>query len=327
MIRVIGWYDRHNIGDESYKLSFRQLFPQEEFDFKGEHSAYDVCILGGGDILHAAANLNRALSVPAKRRIIFSVSATNENTPLELVSRFDQIFVRDKASVKFLTQKGLNCTFVPDAAFILKPDPVSGEKILRDLFAREKRELYDRRVVLVFNAHLLPRIELLARDQNTFFKAVQDMARVMDETSASFILLPMGTDSPYDDRAIHGLLQHHCKFWKKNLVVYDRLSVQDTLSLISAADAAISTRLHTSIFSTVCGVPFLDLVHHDKNRNFLETINWPLRLDYWSLSGNQIQESLERLLGDIDRHRAELQAIYQEQFHTLIQERANVCLS
>ena len=54
---------------------------------------------------------------------------------------------------------------------------------------------------------------------------------------------------PWDDRVSNGMVASFCKFWKKNVVLYDELEVQDALDIISAADVVISSRLHSTIFS------------------------------------------------------------------------------
>jgi polysaccharide pyruvyl transferase WcaK-like protein len=60
----------------------------------------------------------------------------------------------------------------------------------------------------------------------------------------------------------------------KNLLIRDDpIPVQDTLDMMSAGDASISSRLHSSIFNTLSGVAFADLLHHDKNLGFLRSIN------------------------------------------------------
>ena len=142
----------------------------------------------------------------------------------------------------------------------------------------------------------------LARDFITLQKAAQDIASVADNTSASFVFFPMSTGSPYDDRVANGLISSRCKFWKKNLCVYDKLSVQDTLNLVSACDAVISTRLHSSIFSVLANVPFVDLIHHDKNESFLRTCDLQeFGISYWSFGSHQLKTHLNKMLaGEVD---------------------------
>jgi polysaccharide pyruvyl transferase WcaK-like protein len=57
-------------------------------------------------------------------------------------------------------------------------------------------------------------------------------------------------------------------------MIYNELDVQETLDIISASDAVVSTRLHSSIFSCATETPFLDITHSHKNKYFLETIKY-----------------------------------------------------
>ena len=121
----------------------------------------------------------------------------------------------------------------------------------------------------------------------------------MDDTNASFVFIPFGGGDPQNDRITNGLAYAKCKFWKKNLMIYDQLSVQDTLDIFAAADASINTRLHASIFSTITGTPFIDLIHHDKNRVFVHSIMRPQwGLDYWHFNLNSARQLLNQFLGD-----------------------------
>src|SRR5438445_11283321 len=59
-IIVLGFYDRGNLGDESYKLAMRQLLPQHDLIFHCIDDAdvikqndYQVVIVGGGDVINA----------------------------------------------------------------------------------------------------------------------------------------------------------------------------------------------------------------------------------------------------------------------------------
>ena len=55
-ILVLGWYGKHNIGDESYKLAIPKLFPEASVTFsdyidKKLIEKNDQFIMGGGDII------------------------------------------------------------------------------------------------------------------------------------------------------------------------------------------------------------------------------------------------------------------------------------
>jgi polysaccharide pyruvyl transferase WcaK-like protein len=297
---TIGWYNRFNAGDESYKLTFPVLFPDYDFRF-GEKGPADICILGGGNIL-SENYVRLALNVEAGKRFVFSASAS-KNSPFELLKEFDEIIVRDKTSEQLLLDNGVSCRLGADAAFCMKPDPIAGRQLIQKMFDAEGLHLYSKIVGVVLNGHLgQAKDAQLARDFITLNRVAQDIAATADVTPASFVFFPMSTGSPHDDRATNAMVASRCKFWNKNLMIYERLSVQQTLDLISACDATISTRLHSTIFSLIANVPFVDLVHHDKNRSFLQTCNLEeYSLSYWSFGSYQLKTLLNKVLsGHVD---------------------------
>lgn len=306
---VFGWYQHQNVGDESYRLSFPHLFPDVDFtflDFGATPPAdCDNVVLGGGDVLYTP-NVTRLLSIPAKRHLIFSVSA-NPNCPFDLLRKVDQIFVRDNRSVQILETQGIPCTRTPDASVSLEPNCQNGLTWIKDQYQRNDRELYEKRVGVVFNAHLYrAEPDLLARDFLTLMRNIGSLSRLADNTPASFIFFPMCTRL-YDDRVTNGMIAGKCKFWRKNFVVYERLSVQQTLDLIGTCDAVISMRLHSSIFSIASDTCLIDITHHDKSRGYLESVGLlDYSLSYWDLDYPKLQAMLSDMLANKDKYLARM---------------------
>lgn len=320
---VIGWYDRFNVGDESYKLSFSRLFPEYDLVFQDSGNA-DICILGGGNIL-SESYVQLALKAKAQKRFIFSASA-NSHSPFSLLKQFDEIVVRDKQSEQLLKEHDVPCRLGADAAFVLKPNPEAGKSWLKQQFTSERLDMYQKVIGVVLNGHLgQSKDGHLARDFITLAKAAQDIATVADSTPASFVFFPMSTGAPYDDRVTNSLISSRCKFWKKNLMVHDRLSPQQTLDLISACDAVISTRLHSSIFSVISHRPFIDLYHHDKNLSFLRTCGLEeLGLSYWSFGSSELRTLVNKALAG---HGPDLIGVQQSQEQLLKESTKYVSLA
>jgi polysaccharide pyruvyl transferase WcaK-like protein len=132
----------------------------------------------------------------------------------------------------------------------------------------------------------------------------------MDHTPASFLLMPFGNGFPHNDRISNGFIYSNCKFWKKNVLLFDKLSVQETLDIFTAADAAISTRLHSSIFSCIGGIPFINIVHHSKTELFMEYIgkqNWCL--DFWHFDYHKAINSIKDFLTNKEFYKNEVNKI------------------
>jgi polysaccharide pyruvyl transferase WcaK-like protein len=324
-ITVLGWYGHGNAGDESYKTSFPLLFPQYQLNFtdslnEDHRKNSDAFILGGGAVMEPAF-LNQLKNIK-KDKYIISVTA-NKNAPIELLKDYKKILVRDVNSQKTLNQLGVINTLMPDLAFLLRADKNAGYEFISKLFQQEKHELYEKIVVIVYNAHLgiVDSDKYLAREQLNFLKVANDIADIADNTSASFVFVPFGTSQPWDDRITNSWLASKCKFWKKNIIIFDKINFQQLINIIASANAVISTRLHASIFSCIAGVPFIDITHHDKNLGFLSTINktdWSV--SYWRFDSIKCSSLLNNFLNK--SHTEELKQIVEKQ-QKLIKEVMN----
>lgn len=328
-IHVCGWSGKRNLGDDAYQLAFPKLFPQHDFAFSDtitpETDAQAV-VLGGGDVLHPS--FLKQLSHTALPAYAISVNVSDHLTKT-VSKRFQQILVRDEYSVSALAERDIAADYMPDVALALKGDPENGKKLIQQMFQSEGREQYNKTVLVVINSHLLSDADHAssALEQITFLKFSYDLAIVMDSTPASFILVPFGTSMPWDDRISNAFVMSKCKFWKKNLVCYQPLSVTEALDMISAADAVMSSRLHSSIFSCTNHVPFVDITHNHKNQWFLETIrktDWSV--PYRRFDPEHCKTLLNQFLFDSEPYILELEMIDKVQQNILREKVANVCI-
>jgi polysaccharide pyruvyl transferase WcaK-like protein len=280
-ILVLGFYGKSNVGDESYKETFRMLFPHYDFTF------VDVLRKQFVDQLSKVKNKN-----------IYGFSLGMENALSEDLSFFKHIYARDCATLDFLKTRKIPCSFCPDAALILQGDVQAGKHWIKKNFQYEKCDLYSNVITVVINGYITnDNVESLARDTLTFIKFSYDVARIADETPASFLFIPFGSIIPCDDRIPNAWVASKCKFWKKNFVAFNRMTFRDTLNVISASNLVISSRLHSSIFSFANGVPFIDITHHDKNKLFLNMIKkLENSISFWNFNAVALKEKIHKML-------------------------------
>lgn len=291
---MVGWVNHQNIGDEAYKICFPKLFPDHSFHFSEKlPKTNNPAILGGGNVC-ASPFLDQIEK--AKKKFAISVGCIASD-PIIRMKMFDKIFVRDEDSLNYLKQLEINAKLIPDLAFSLHADKNHGKKLIEKLFTKQSRDLYQKVIGIVFNAFLCVGENRLARDEATFQKVTWDIARTLDNTNASFIFIPFGQSQPHDDRVANAWLASRCKFWKKNLVIFDNFNVQETLNLIAGCNCVISTRLHSSIFSTISSIPFIDITHHAKNSGFLRSIykqDWSI--PYWDFDRRRFADMLNEFI-------------------------------
>lgn len=308
-IHVYGWYNKNNCGDEAYKLAFSKVFPKYKFTFSDLDAPLtsDTCIIGGGDIFNESY-VNRALK--AKNKYIIS-TGVNSLSPIDKIPLFDKVLVRDKdayAQIKHFK----NTAYMPDIAVSLEPNKARGEELIKGLANRT--DLYNKKIGIIINAYLLPNTNSLTRDFLTFHHVASHLVNIIDTTPASFVFIPMSTGMPFDDRISNGVVAHQCKFWKKNLCITDKLDVQDTLDTISACDVVISSRLHSTIFSMLSDVPFLDITHHDKNKRYVDSIGFSdCSMPYWYFDPIHFKAKLNSLMANDLIYREKIRSVKLKQ--------------
>lgn len=286
-IFVYGWYGHGNIGDESYKLSFVQTWPEHSFTFsdKFTEAEYDLIIVGGGDVIRPA--LLTTISKFKCPKIAISVTVTEQSLSNE-IKVFDYIFVRDSKSLKVLNDFGFtNCTYLPDISIALRGDDHAGWHKLNcyDFGIR------DNIFTVIVNAHLMDTSQSKYYDAITFRKFVADLSVIADRTDASFIFLPFSTKQPWDDRVSNGIANSECKKFSKNLVIYDEVSVKDAVNIIAGSNKIITSRFHGLIFGLGNNIPTTTLSFHDKFSGFCETVGQPY-LNYYDMSLSSLENSI-----------------------------------
>lgn len=309
-VLVIGWF-KENIGDLAYKLAFKHLFPQCDFTFSDRYIEGDwqAVIIGGGNIINLGL-VNQVKHIKNKYAISVDMNESNK----DLFKDFKDYRIRNIETHE---------KYMPDIAFCLKGNVLNGANLIKKIF--KNHDLYSKVGIVVLNSHVLypGNQEYFARDFLTFQKFAQDLASTLDETCASFLFLPMCTSMPFDDRIANSWVASRCKYWKKHMVSYEPLSVEDTIDIISASDFMISSRLHSTIFATNFGIPFADITHHDKNLSFLKTIGQEKRsVSYWDFNKFKFKEILNDLIQNKSEHSRELEYISKEKYQ-ILKEKSN----
>lgn len=243
------------------------------------------------------------LSQYRHQKPIYGFSLGIEEPPEDDISFFKHVYARDRVTINILKSLNIPCSFIPDVAMILQPDTQQGNEWIQNTFQQEKHDLYSKKIAVIINSYMMNgTLGSLARDALNFMKFSYDFARTADETSASFIFIPFGTQLPFDDRISNAWIASKCKYWKKNYLCLDRLNYHTTLDIISACDLTISSRLHSSVFSYISGTPFIDITHHSKNALFLEMIKKQENsVSFWNFNVEEFKNKIHLML-DTPRH-------------------------
>jgi polysaccharide pyruvyl transferase WcaK-like protein len=318
MIFVYGWYNHDNLGDESYKSSFKKTWPEHEFTFSDrvldeDVDKYELCIIGGGDVIREKSlkHISR-LNCP---KISISVTITSLSLFPD-IHILDHIYVRDMSSYNNLIKFGYDkVTYIPDISIILEGNKENGDRLISRLFEKNNCDKYNKVYTIVVNSHLVGNSTTSFKDKIMFFKMTNDTVECIDNTPASFLFLPFSTSLPWDDRISNGLVNSYSKFYKKNCVIYDNLSVSDSIDIISASDMIISSRFHGLIFGLGNNIPTVTISFHDKMSGFCDTIGKSY-IDYWNFSASELNKHINKSeVVNIDREKIKQE--YREKIHFL----------
>jgi polysaccharide pyruvyl transferase WcaK-like protein len=275
---------------------------------------YDICIIGGGDVIRKESlEIISILNCP---KIAVSVTITGQSLS-DKIKVLDYIYVRDMNSYNKLIEYGYTKTeYIPDISIILEGNKENGKKIISDLFKKSKSDLYNKVYTIVINAHLIGDSQSRFNYRNMFAKMVDDTVEVIDKTDASFLFIPFSTRFPWDDRVTNGLVNTYTKYYKKNCVIYDNLSTNDLLDIITASDMIITSRFHGIIFGVGNNVPVVTISSHDKLAGFCETIGYDY-IDYWGFSAKELRDRINQggSIKPFDKNK--IKSEYREKVHFL----------
>lgn len=290
----LGWYDHYNCGDEMFKDALVSLFPDYNITFcndltknLGQINKSDFLLIGGGNIVHSAFLKGlEEVKVPYS----FIGIGISDKRSADFLIGANQVFCRDLASYEVLKDQLKNLYQMPDLAFSLSPDPKIGKEILSSIDQ--------------FNPDL-PTLGVFLNDYvNTNFvtstlkfmeyqKCSLELSRFLDGLNYNILFIPMSFTPPDDRRMSLDVIGNMKNGYKAHCVV-NQLKPIDCLSLTSNLDFAITMRLHSAIFCTIAGVPFLDITHHSKNKNYLDTEDLgDLSLNYYEFSIRSLKEKFD----------------------------------
>jgi len=316
-IAALGWFDHQNVGDEAFKYALVELFPDADLTFinnipkfQGFINSCDYLLIGGGNIV--SPEFLRGLGLVQIPYSFLGIGVVS-TSQVGLLAGAEHVLVRDQASHNLVVGYRPDALLGPDLAFSLTPEREEGRLLLSRLPGINPT----RPTVGVFLNDCVS-----ARFDSTILKFIEcekvklELSRFLEQLQYNVLFVSMST-SPPDDRRIsldvlgkmkHGY-KHHC--------ITNPLNPLDCLNLVSALDFAVTMRLHADIFCTIAGVPFLDLVHHDKSKGYLESLDESiLSTDYYGLNLGVLQDKfiyLEQNREDISRRLVAKAAINKSQ--------------
>lgn len=262
-ILILGFYDRGNLGDETYKVVFPRLLPGHTCTFCNiddpvDVSSYRYLICGGGDLINEyfVSRIEKILPTFHGKKIALSVGISYpsylEHPCLDL---FDDVYCRNISDVRRLQRSiGHRAHYLPDAAFLMEA-PASDIRI-----PLAKLQLQIRpRIGLFLAANAFYRHkDTTSSLHRSVLELIDHLARNYEVTLFRF---NSGGTSDQDDVRINSWMMKHIAFTSRPYVSMDSTvyTPEAMLSQMRQLDIALCMRYHAHVFATIVGLPIVSL--------------------------------------------------------------------
>ncbi|MBT6068470.1 hypothetical protein HOG48_01815 [Candidatus Peregrinibacteria bacterium] len=189
----------------------------------------------------------------------------------------EKITVRDEESAKRLKKLGIE-----DGKVTITADPALNISYLLERKSRKKEilseiqgeqieeeteEKTDQKKYAVIS------LRYLERTNKLYEKAVIDFINhLISQNDYQVYLKPFGGGIISDQEYLNKLIDQN-ELDKNSVHVHKNNSLKETLDLIKGADFLLGMRLHSLIFATLVGTPFIGLSYSEKVRNFARSLN------------------------------------------------------
>lgn len=264
-INCLGWYDRGNIGDESFKLALQRMLAGNTVAFTSK------AVLPGFELLYGCGDIVKSYyldSIPAGTKYNALGLGLGYESELELLKAKppEVVYFRNKADVILAKNNGFNAKYTPDLAFYLdKPRPYEAP-----ILQRKHPELKALGVFLTDNANLTAGNKDPKKGAYIdYFK--WELATALEELSQWYeiFFIPLSDELYSYDLKMH--MDVACRIPNfKGQIIRDTFNPIDTLRVIDELDLVASMKFHGLIFSTMMGTPFVNLGLTRKTQLFCE---------------------------------------------------------
>ena len=134
----------------------------------------------------------------------------------------------------------------------------------------------------------------ILRNWKNFEQKKDDIAKLADylykKHGYSAVFLSMNTPDNTANDAVRLISK------APNICVYENLSPEMTIGILSKMDLVISMRLHALIFASICGIPMVGLAYDPKINSFLDYLGYGSCIDLDSVNFDVLKESAEKEL-------------------------------
>lgn len=299
-IKVIGYYNHANLGDEQYRQAFNTIL---KFYFSSFHVEYidcdtisnhtflkdDVIIIGGGDILNdyfmdkIIATFNNSLN----KIIAISVGLpfTSILTNSDKLYIIDYIFIRTRQDLELFTNyfHQNRIFYIPDVSYInIESNPQTNNENSLELIEKlvDVKKSGKRVVTISLSRHISK-----SSIYNDVILTFVHFIKYLVTFDFHVVLLPYNTNhesSSENDIIIHSEVYN--KIYNEgnsNIITHitnitSTFDINDVINIYDHVNFNISMRFHGFLIGIYKGVPSLPIFTTRKIENLIADINYPV---------------------------------------------------
>lgn len=254
-VLVLGYYDRYNLGDDTFKLVITKILSDHECffycvdDFNKNIHDFDSVICGGGDIINDYFINKLSYLLKNFNGNIFALGIGIPFKPLidkGYLDIFDHVFIRERTDLLKI-QKRLGsqyANYFPDLTFLLNRP----KNITRD----------DGKIGVFLNQQLTR--------SNAVIYGITKLLEYVSERYKIIFYSFCNSKAEDDDRNINKQIYESLNYYNPDNVEIDNnvYNTEEMLNIISSLEFAICGRFHSHVFSMICGTPFLSIYYTRK---------------------------------------------------------------
>lgn len=287
-VLVLGFYDRHNLGDELYKIVIPKVISQFSsskyaFSFKCTDDIQevpphtDIIVCGGGDIINSYFMEKVKLLIAGFRGAVYAVSVGipfDEN--VKYLHMFDHIFVRSTTDRDIaVTEVGShNVTYIPDFGFQLKP-----AINYRSFQACINRVLNNNIGLPLTNIGIFPATPYMKVYPDLLGQLVKLCVSLLAfNSSVRLNFYPFNTSTNTDESDfifINAIIGGLSASNRNRCVIHTLTNPLDMLSNMKRMNFNICMRFHSIVFSIINNTAFIPVFNTKKISNILKDVGYP----------------------------------------------------
>ena len=280
-ILIIGFYNRGNLGDESYKITFNIIFGSnhnltftsiDDISFI-EKDKYDMIIFGGGDII-CPYFMDKANILLAKYTgLVYAVSVGIPYPQYaHYLNLFDHVFVRSKNDYELAckTIGSHNVNFLCDSSILLSSVKKSASRCISGLIGQHITQNNIKRIGICLaqpmfynnsnTSNILYKLTQVFENISKYFENVEFHIIAFN----SYVKSEQECDYFINVKLAECLTKHNFK-----IVIHKEQTVRNMIKLIQNMDILLCMRYHSVMFALICHIPFVALYVSQKVSNLL----------------------------------------------------------